>query len=101
MVCMKPSHTHSVSGFWPKSHPLASDWQMRSPPATSMPSTHTHYLLAPPHTAVSYGVPETEPCKLNFGFLAQIPPPGFALANMHPLPPSTTPHHHFTWRAQN
>jgi hypothetical protein len=109
MVCPKPSHAHSISGFWRKSRPLASHWRTHSPPAASMPSTCTHYLLAPPHTTVSHGVPETEPRTLSFGFLAQILSLGLALANaqpasmqsMHTHHIQAPPHTYFTRHAQH
>src|SRR5882762_4554256 len=77
-----------------------------------MSLTRTRNIPASPHTAVSHGAPETEPRMLGFGFLAQILPPGLALANAqppfrlhviypHPPPPSITPHRRFTRRARN
>ena len=61
--------------FGPKTHPPASHWRTHSPPATFVISTHTYYLLEPPYSAVSRGVPETEPRLLGFGFLAKTLPP--------------------------
>ena len=65
-----------------------------------------------PYAAVLPGGPETEPRSLSFGFLAQTPPPGLALANAlptrhlrdtnpHPPPPGSTLHRRFTRRARN
>src|SRR5882762_9593053 len=77
-----------------------------------MSLTRTRNIPASPHTAISHGAPETEPRMLGFGFLAQILPPGLALANAqppfrlhviypHPPPPSITPRCHFTLHARN
>jgi hypothetical protein len=79
--------------FGPKTHPPASHWRTRSPPAAFVISTRTYYLLEPPYTAVSRGVPETEPRLLGLGFLAKTLPPlprvGQRLA--HPPPPRYQP----------
>ena len=71
-----------------------------------------HHPPPLPHTAVLPGRPETEPRSLGFGFLAQTPLPGLALANAwptrrlcdtnpHPLPPVTTLQLHFTRHTRN
>jgi hypothetical protein len=99
-------------GFLPQTRPPASRWRSRSPPTTSMSLTRAHHPPSSPQTAISHGTPETESRTLSFGFLAQPPPPGLALANaqhpcchhavdMPPPPPSITPHCCSTRHAQN
>jgi len=74
MVHPKQSPSGPVLGFWPKPPPQPSHFQLDSHTTTTLQQQQSHHPSTSSPTAISHGVPKTEPRQPGFAFFDPNPP---------------------------